>query len=279
MTLILTELSKYGIAMVADSAIIEPLRKPDGTIADKVYFGAKKLFQVSKLIAGISYWGWGDIPFPGADWTDKNKLERTELWLPHFLSKNAKKYNSISDLSLLLEEELRKRIPAIDLKDYPEGEGGIHLAGYEVCNGQHIPTFWHIHNGPSTSLPKKKIDPTIVNANNDIPLNLSVTNEGAEIDGHIINEKRGIATIRNGDNKSYIALYNLLFAQNSPFSSIVRKFGLTFPYAINLNDRANLLKFQIQMIAGLYKFSKEGEGIGEPINTLIINRDGISAYS
>jgi len=42
MTLILTEFSRYGIAIAADSVITESLRKPDGTIGDKAYFGAKK---------------------------------------------------------------------------------------------------------------------------------------------------------------------------------------------------------------------------------------------
>jgi len=277
MTLILTELSPLGIAMTADSAITQCLRKPDGTITDKVYFGGKKLFQVPKIIAGISYWGWGDIPFPSADWMDNNKLERTELWLPDFLEKNKEQYHSISDLSLLLEKELRKRIPAIDIEYYPEGDGGIHLAGYELCDGQYIPTFWHIHNGLSQALPKKNIDPTIVNANNDIPLNRSTLHEGAEMDGHIIN-KNGIAIIRNGDNEAYITLYNLLFHANSPFARIVHDFGLTFPYAITLYERVNLLKFQIQMIAGLYKFSKEGGGIGEPISLLTISRNGIITH-
>lgn len=88
MTLILTELSHYGIAMATDSALTETLLKPDGTIGDKDYYGARKLFTVPKLSAGISYWGWGDIPNPGASWEDKDKLFRTELWLPYFLETN-----------------------------------------------------------------------------------------------------------------------------------------------------------------------------------------------
>src|SRR3989304_2612628 len=53
MTLILTELSNYGIAMATDSAITETLLKPDGTVGDKDYYGARKLFTVPKLSAGI----------------------------------------------------------------------------------------------------------------------------------------------------------------------------------------------------------------------------------
>jgi len=279
MTLILTELSKFGIAMAADSALTVPLRKPDGTIGDKVYYGAKKLFTIPKLKAGISYWGWGDIPYPGADWFDKNKLERTELWLPHFLERSKERYNSISDLAQLLEEELRKRIPEIDVKKYPYGDGGIHLAGYESLDEQPLPTFWHIHNGKSQALPNKKLNPAIVNANNDVPLDLAENKEGAKMSGSLIAKERGRAIIRNGDIKHYTVLWELLFKPKSPFSKIAKNTDLTFPYAENLKERAKLLKFQIQTVAGLYRFSKEGGGIGGQITMLTNSPAGIMIYS
>ena len=83
--------------MAADSALTEELRKPDGTIGDKVYYGAQKLFTVPKLRAGIAYWGWGNIPQPGAGWLNPQKLERTELWISHFLGENKERYRSIPE--------------------------------------------------------------------------------------------------------------------------------------------------------------------------------------
>ena len=269
MTLILTELSYFGVAMAADSALTQELRKPDGTLGDKVYYGAKKLFTVPKLMAGIAYWGWGDIPQPGAGWSNPQKLERTELWLPHFLEKNKERYNSISALAQLLENELRKRIPEIDAQMEPRGDGGIHLAGYESQGERLIPTFWHIHNGKSTALPSKRLNPAIVNANNDIPPEK----------GTLIAEKMGLAIIRNGDIEPYIAIWELLFKPRSPFSRIVRNMDLTFPYTESLAERAKLLKFQIQTVAGLYRFSKEGGGIGGAVTTLTISPEGIITYS
>jgi hypothetical protein len=157
MTLILTELSNYGIVMATDSAITETLLKPDGTVGDKDYYGARKLFTVPKLSAGISYWGWADIPIPGASWEDKRKLFSTELWLPHFLETNRENYNTLSELATLLEKELRQRIPKIDVNEHKLGDGGIHLAGYEKIDSRIVPTFWHIHNGISQQLPDKKL--------------------------------------------------------------------------------------------------------------------------
>jgi len=271
MTLILTELTSLGIAMAADSAITKDIRKPDGTIGEKVYYGAKKLFIVPKLRAGIAYWGWVYIPQPGEDWSsEERKLDLVELWLPYFLEKNKQDYDSIADLAQLLESELRERIPRIDPDEYPKGDGGIHLAGYESEGEELLPTFWHIHNGKSEALPNKKLDPTIVNANNDIPPEK----------GKLITEHPGsYAIIRNGDIETYIVLSELLFRPDSPFSRIARRAGLTFPHATSLEERAKLLNFHINTVAGVYQFSQEGKGIGGPITRLTITPERIISYS
>lgn len=278
MTLILTELSRMGIAMAADSALTVPLRQPDGTIGDKVYYGARKLFPVPNLTAGISYWGWGDVPQPGAKWEDKEKLERTELWLPKFLEYNKDRYQTVSDLAILLEKELRLRIPPINIAHYPFGDGGVHLAGYESIEDKIIPVFWHIHNGFSQQFKTQKLDLHVVNANNDVPLVPSDDNV-ADIDGMSINEGKVEGITRNGDIEDYVALYEVLFKPSSPFSRLVGSTGLTFPFLETLADRVNLLEFQIQTIAGLYRFSKEGQGIGGPISKLTISPTGVRTYS
>lgn len=270
--MILTELSSFGIAMAADSAITKDIRKPDGTIGEKVYYGTKKLFIVPKLKVGIACWGWVYIPQPGEEWSsEERKLDLVELWLPHFLERSKERYNCIADLAQLLESELRKRIPKIDPEQYPKGDGGMHLAGYELEGKEFLPTFWHIHNGKSEALPDKKLDPTLVNANNDIPPEK----------GKLIAENPGsYAIIRNGDIKPYIALSELLFRPGSLFSTFLRdEAGLTFPHATSLAERARLLKFQIHTVAGIYRFSKEGKGIGGPVTTLTISSEGIITYS
>ncbi len=57
MTLVLTEISKTGIAMAADSALTKDRPLPGKQVnVPRVYTGAKKLFQIPKLKAGISIW-------------------------------------------------------------------------------------------------------------------------------------------------------------------------------------------------------------------------------
>ncbi len=129
LTLILTELSPFGIAMATDSALTQEVLKPDGTICDKEYHGGRKLFAVPKLKAGISCWGWGEIPERGATWEERQRKYLTELWLPYFLETNQTNYNTISELAKLLETELRQTIPKINASEEELGDGGIHLVG------------------------------------------------------------------------------------------------------------------------------------------------------
>jgi len=150
--------------MAADTAEIVSSVNVRGLIEDRAFFGLTKLMPVRKLQAGISYWGWAKMP-PSSDtgrWMD--------WWLRYFLVNNRNNYDTIEDLALLLETELRKVVPPLseeELKSEPFGQGGIHLAGFLEENGKKLPCFWHIHNGFSQQLPEKKLDPHIVNANYD----------------------------------------------------------------------------------------------------------------
>ena len=104
MTLILTELTKYGIVMVADNAITITCSAPDGTIKERSFKGLTKLFPIEKIQAGLSYWGWSTVkPF--------QKIQKGILfdwWINAFLIENNDEYSSLEELALLLEKELRK---------------------------------------------------------------------------------------------------------------------------------------------------------------------------
>ena len=56
MTLIITELSKFGITMAADTAVTMQISG-----VTRVLVGVRKLQPIEKLNAGISIWGHGMI--------------------------------------------------------------------------------------------------------------------------------------------------------------------------------------------------------------------------
>jgi len=95
MTLILTQLTPYGIAMAADTALSVEYDYSGETLK-WVYTGARKLQEIPRLDAGISWWGEGliDDVF-------------TDLWLEHFIRHSSAE--SLEQFALSLRDEIRSR--------------------------------------------------------------------------------------------------------------------------------------------------------------------------
>jgi hypothetical protein len=66
LTLILTEISVFGIAMAADSAVTEEVVTPNGTREYRVLTGVHKLQVIKKLKAGMYLAHEIDPPIFGA---------------------------------------------------------------------------------------------------------------------------------------------------------------------------------------------------------------------
>ena len=156
MTLIITELSRYGIAMVADSAITMNIILPETrTIGHRVYFGATKLRPIPRLRAGISFWGQGQI----------GDID-TDVWLLNFIHRNEDTCTNLEEFAFLLQDELRESVNEItNPEELRYGNLGFHLAGYTDYEGNLWPNFWHIHNGQSEVF--SSINPRIINANQE----------------------------------------------------------------------------------------------------------------
>lgn len=252
MTLILTEISHFGIAIAADSAITE------GTDIKRSLSGIQKLQPIPKINAGISCWGEAEI---GGITTD--------IWLDSFIKDKKREYTSIEEFALLLQNELRKNIDEIDPsnENLMWGTIGFHLAGFVKYEGEFVPTCYHIHNGRSQMLERRgeKIDPKIINANHDFTPNLI---------------KKWLAggvnpTLRNGEIEIYATIFDSL---QEFFNELYEKTHIKIPQSNSLEDRAEWLKFQIEMIGGLYKLSNIGPSIGGEISTLTISEEGIQRF-
>lgn len=259
MTLILTEISNFGIVMAADSAVTEKIVQPNGTIIYRVLTGVRKLQVIDKLNAGVSVWGEGGIP--------PNTLNNmpTDIWLEGFINSQRSNYNSLHDFALLLQNELRNQIPPINVQNHPLGTIGFHLAGFIDYQGNPIPTFYHIHNGQSQALAARGItvNPTIVNANHDLPPNI--------VRQMLLSGRSAI--IRNGDFTIYAALFQHIdtFLRNlSQYSN------LTIPHSRDLRERAEWLKFQIRTMSELYRLSNlHLPTIGDKIDVLLLTPQGV----
>jgi|SRR4030042_1099424 len=253
MTLILTELSKFGIAMATDSAITyTDARTPDGKLKDRVFYGLRKLFPIPKLKAGVSFWGYGD--FQGV---------YLDNWLENFIEKMEPKYDSLKDFAILLQDELRKKIPKLGPRQELEATHGFHLAGYVDYENRKIPTLWHIHNGISAMV--KDIDPTLINANYDVPP-----------ERYIEHERTGYTLIlRNGN----IGVHNVLFEKIKELFRVLHDDGFLVFYPPSLETRARFLRFLIKTTEGVVNLTNEIHNIGGNIETMTISPKGEINYN
>ena len=100
MTLILTELTRFGIAMAADSAITfrEPL--PGGGTRIRVVRGANKLQVIPELNAEISIWGTGSLRM-GDD------IINMDTWIENLITEREDDYESLDEFANLLVSEIK----------------------------------------------------------------------------------------------------------------------------------------------------------------------------
>lgn len=265
MTLVLTEISRFGIAMAADSAVTSDIPLPNGGADTRVLTGVKKLQVIPKIKAGISVWGEGDIEV-------KDERYPTDIWLKYFIENRKDDYSSLHDFAVLLQDELRTCISPIDVNNLQEEFGtiGFHLAGFVDWQGKMTPTFYHIHNGRSQVLEKrgsKNYDPSIINANYDLP---------PDISRKLLNYKDRPPIWRNGDYQIYAGMFGNIV---DFFKDLKRYYGINMPYTISLDDRAKWLRFQIRIMAELYDEFRDINiyplsPIGGEIDILTISSNG-----
>jgi len=245
MTLVLTELSPFGIVMVADSAVTHTQRATGLTYA--IPNAAEKLQVIPHLSAGISCWGLGDVA--GVP---------TDQWLSNFINSSIS-LNTLQNFANELARQLNAQVP-------PNTSGtsrlGFHLAAFEDYNGIPTPSFYHIHDGPSTTLQLRGIpvSPTQFNANHDIPPQIFQ-----------LASTHNAWITRNGDYRLYANIFGLL----ENFFQQLQPLGIMIPHSQNLSDRAEYLVFQIRTMSEIYRLSNLVPGIGGGIHYLTISPSGI----
>ncbi len=233
MTLIITEISRLGIVMAADSAFT-----PHGGGQTKY---RPKVFASPKLRVGISLWG-NYLPQP------------PDVWVQNFLAKEeAAGCPDIHALAIRLRDELRAACPNAPPTPRNEGTVGFHVAGYDLSG---FPLLYHVHNGYSQALAARKItvNPQLINANPDVDL--------ATSKALLSSPNLAAYLTRNGDYHLYALVSGTLdplLAQLDPLragTGLRTSFGQVFvPAGNTLRDRGDYAAFQVKVISEMYKIS------------------------
>jgi len=244
MTLIITELSTFGIAMVADSAVTYIEQLPSGKETHHVLNGARKLQFIPQLSAGISMWGRGSIP-------TKHGEIFTYTWLGDFIEQHSD-VHTIDDFANILANELQAL-----LHDKKEPLG-FHLAGYIEIDGIKMPTFYHVRNvdGDFNKYEHHEFIPGQDFPPRELPRNkMYIT--------------------RNGDYGPYAVLSQAVF---QALPAIQGGIGLDIPHP-SLQGRMSYHSAWVRFVSELYASSRLLKTIGGNIASLGIYPGGQIDYS
>jgi len=261
MTLVLTELSKFGVAMAADSAVTFP--------GGRVYIGAQKLLPVYKLNAGIAVWGQGEIGNEDAD-----------IWLQKFIDNKTENNMSLWNFAELLADGLNKAFSGV-IKE----RMGVHVAGFDKKQGIFGPVFYHIHNGhyhleySNGSIKQISDEP-----HGNPPIREFRAHEDCAPKLYSDNDSH---LTRNGDFSVFAILKDKIEPIIKEVSLLT---GLKFPYPLDLARRGEYLRFWVDTIVSVYRLSNKririlpqpatagDASIGGPVTVLTISESGIESF-
>jgi len=243
MTLVITEISEHGIAMVADSAVTQTVPLPSGIGMTRILNGAQKLQVIPQLRAGISIWGLGSVQ-------TANGWIPADLWICDFIKSN-NTIASLDDFANQLAQELQLAVG--DVKE----PMGLHLAGYVDHNGEIQPTAYHIRNCDG--------DYQHYDLHDFIP--------GLQFPPSPL-QPGALYMIRNGDYGPYAILSEVSWLA---LEEIKRSISLEIPHP-SLWGRMSYLSAWVKFVSDLYASSGLYRTIGGSVTSLGITTTGEVIY-
>lgn len=151
MTLLIADISEFGIVMAADTAETNTVRATSGKEYTRIRYGAQKLFPMKHLNGGVSYWGAGEIYADGAS----GRIP-TDVWLEDFIEKE--KLKNLEEFAYTL----RKWINVLHGSERP-------LLGFQICGigranpKDNQPVFYRIcnHDKKGGRKPEFDVEPEV----------------------------------------------------------------------------------------------------------------------
>ena len=261
MTLVLTEVSRLGVAMAADSAVtFRSASRPP-----RVYIGAQKLLPAGQIDAGLSVWGKGDVNGVDAD-----------IWLANFIKNDVADRMSLWDMATKLAEELNEAFSGVI-----DERMGIHIGGFDERNGIRGPAFYHVHNQHHKYRFHNR-KPVVVE---EEPIREFAAHKDRPPSIYAENDYSGLT--RNGDFAIFALLHDEMRGQ---FRRMEEMTSLVFPYPPSLDARGEHLRFWINTVKEVYRLSNYrrdllpqpltvGDAhIGGPVTVLTISESGIERF-
>jgi len=254
MTLVLSEVSKFGIVMVGDSAITTTHYKKDklpsgDPIPEYVRLGSEKVKQVPNRPIGISFYGMGKI----ADLP-------TDVWMNDFLKNKIKAEHPLDDICNLLAENVNEAFA----KRMQYDLGGFHVGAIlEPGTENAYPVLYHVFRGNQ----KEKF-----HLQKDNP-----DGRGFSAEQWRPHLELGTAYyLRNGLHEPFAVLQNRIFDW---IYEVKGKYDIQVPHPQNLVSHERFDRLQVGLMCDFIAMSNHIASVGRPITSLTIDLRGNVAFS
>jgi hypothetical protein len=254
MTLVLSEVSKFGVVMVADSAITtthpEEQKLPSGEPIPKyVRLGSAKIKQVQGLPIGISFYGMGRIGgIP------------TDVWMDDFLSHNIKVEHTLDDICNILAKDINEAF----FRNKQNDLGGFHVgAVLEPGTENAYPILYHIFRGDQKEA---------FHLQKDNPDGRGFTPQ--QWRDHL---QRGYAYyLRTGLHEPFAVLQQNIFES---IYALGEKYEIQIPHPPGLSVHERFDRLQVGLMCDLVAMSNHTASVGRPISSLTISLNGHVTFS
>lgn len=263
MTLIVSEVSKYGIAMAADSAITEEY-PPDWSMSSGksappiVRIGAQKIIPIKVIKSAIAVWGFGAI---GTESYHGAQIPIDQFLLDFVTS--VKPRESLEDVGNRLVDLVNQRI------DVGNVRGGFHIAGYTKEKGKRFPALYHMHTGHKPDGPHGPLK-----LYKDYPFGA-----GRSVEKWLNELNSTTFWLRNGAFQTYAIFSEYL---EDLMSRLKKETEFICPdisrFNTPLEARGRYLKLQIQTLCEFYRLSNHLETIAMPVSWITINSKSIEHF-
>jgi hypothetical protein len=237
MTLVVSDVSRFGIVMVGDSAV---------TAAAGVEDGAVKIQYAEAANIGFALWGDALV--------GKTYMDR---WLAEFIQNQVPAGETVEDVGQKLVATLN---PILAESGCPWSEmvRGIHLAGYR--NG--LPVLFHVHCGHEGEPPHE------LRLYRDYPDDQGWSE--AQFN-EILNKPDDFVHLRNGYFRHFAPLFSNILTYSVQIKALL---NIDFPYR-SLEGRLDFYKTLVRFVADVLAASRENPGVNERLSAIAFNEKGI----
>jgi len=268
MTLVVSELRRYGVVMVADCAVTtrpaQSIVLPDGPpVTEYARTGAQKVFPVDQIQAGVSVWGRGSLD-------DGTPMD---LWLESLLRSGVREEDTLKTLGEMLAEEANAKIapPQDDSEKY-----GFHVGGFIDTDDGRLPALYHVHCGHDNGAPHE------LRLYQDCPdhgfCGNRVYDDMSQYAEALAGQRGPEAYWHQLRNGTYTEFAYIIKYLTGSLTELREREGFSAPEPDDLHNRARYLKLVVETVCDIYAMSTQRRHIAKPVSLLTISSEGIEDF-